>query len=110
MSKKIKFKSAEEKQRYEENQRQWELLQAKYASSKPLRNVKVKSPVVNSLVIRETHSDKIKSFSTPGGSTALKESKVYSGDKLIGIGTLHKSNCIPVFRQDDAKDLSSMRR
>jgi len=36
--------------------------------------------------------------------------KVYTGDKMIGIGTLHKSNAVPIFSSDDAKDQASMRR
>jgi hypothetical protein len=40
-----------------------------------------------------------------------KEPMVYSGErKLLGIGTMHKSNMVPVFSEDDAKDLSTMRR
>ena len=30
--------------------------------------------------------------------------------QLVGIGTLHKSNAIPIFSDEDAKDLSKMRR
>jgi len=36
--------------------------------------------------------------------------KVYTGDKMIGIGTLHKSNAVPIFSDDDAKDQALMRR
>jgi hypothetical protein len=35
---------------------------------------------------------------------------VYTGDKMMGIATLHKSNAVPVFTSDEAKDISSMRR
>lgn len=34
----------------------------------------------------------------------------YTGTKIKGIGTMHKSNAIPVFSDDEAKDISSMRR
>lgn len=34
----------------------------------------------------------------------------YTGDKMIGIGTLHKSNAVPVFNDTEAKDMSKMRR
>ena len=34
----------------------------------------------------------------------------YTGGNMVGIGTLHKSNAIPIFSDDDAKDLSKMRR
>lgn len=36
--------------------------------------------------------------------------KVYTGTKIIGIGTMHKSNAVPVFSDDEAKEISSMRR
>ena len=42
---------------------------------------------------------------------AKKEPKVYDGErKLIGIGILHKSNLVPIFDEEHAKDLSKMRR
>lgn len=42
---------------------------------------------------------------------ARKEPKVYDGErKLIGIGILHKSNLVPIFDEEHAKDLSKMRR
>ena len=34
----------------------------------------------------------------------------YTGTKVVGISTLHKSNGIPVFSQEEAKDISKMRR
>jgi hypothetical protein len=36
--------------------------------------------------------------------------KVYTGDKMIGIGTLHKSNAVPVFTAEEALDMAKMRR
>jgi hypothetical protein len=45
-----------------------------------------------------------------GHGTAKKESNVYTGDKMLGIGTLHKSNAVPVFSQEDAQDMAKMRR
>jgi len=34
----------------------------------------------------------------------------YTGTKVKGIGTMHKSNAVPVFSDDEAKDISKMRR
>ena len=34
----------------------------------------------------------------------------YTGTKVKGIATLHKSNGVPVFTDQEAKDISSMRR
>ena len=40
-----------------------------------------------------------------------RESKTYSGErKLIGIATMHKSNMVPVFAEQDAVDIAQMRR
>jgi hypothetical protein len=44
------------------------------------------------------------------GVASKKEANTYTGDKIIGIGNLHKSNLVPVFKEEDAKDLASMRR
>ena len=56
---------------------------------------------------RETQ--KIKSLSTPGGSTAAVH-KVYTGDKILGITIVHKSCLQPVFNQQEAIDAANMRR
>jgi viroplasmin and RNaseH domain-containing protein len=44
------------------------------------------------------------------GSAKKAEVKVYTGTKMIGIGTMHKSNSVPIFTDDEAKAISSMRR
>ena len=38
------------------------------------------------------------------------QGKVYTGDKMKGIGTLHKSNAVPIFTDEEARDQASMRR
>jgi hypothetical protein len=52
------------------------------------------------------------SLSTGGFAPCTKkEPMVYSGErKLLGIATLHKSNMVPVFDEQDAKDIARMRR
>lgn len=44
------------------------------------------------------------------GVTFAKKPNVYTGDKLLGIATMHKSNMVPVFSQEDAEEISRMRR
>jgi len=45
------------------------------------------------------------------GGTSKKERLIYSGKrKLLGIATMHKSNMVPVFDKEDAKDIAKMRR
>jgi len=62
----------------------------------------------------ELHKERLPS-NLPSKDTGLgvaskKEANTYTGDKIIGIGNLHKSNLVPVFKEQDAKDLASMRR
>ena len=45
-----------------------------------------------------------------GGNATLAPAKVYTGSEMIGIGQLHKSNAIPIFKKSDAEDLAKMRR
>lgn len=48
---------------------------------------------------------------TSGGScTKPIEGKVYTGTAMKGIGTLHKSNAVPIFTDEEAKDQANMRR
>lgn len=35
---------------------------------------------------------------------------VYTGTAMKGIGTLHKSNAVPIFTDEEARDQASMRR
>ena len=51
----------------------------------------------------------IKSVDT-GGNATLKPAKVYTGTKVKGIATMHKSNAVPVFSNEEAIDISKMRR
>ena len=47
----------------------------------------------------------------PVFSGVKKQEFTYSGErKLIGIGLLHKSNLVPVWDEQDAKEISKMRR
>lgn len=45
-----------------------------------------------------------------GTCTKPIHGKVYTGTKMKGIGTLHKSNAVPIFTDEEAKDQANMRR
>lgn len=48
---------------------------------------------------------------TIGGScTKPIHGKVYTGTAMKGIGTLHKSNAVPIFTDEEARDQATMRR
>jgi hypothetical protein len=55
-------------------------------------------------------TDSIPSVDTGRGIAVKPADKVYTGDAMIGIGQLHKSNGIPIFSKEDAVDISKMRR
>jgi hypothetical protein len=42
--------------------------------------------------------------------TFKKDTQFYTGDKVKGIGTLHKSNAVPIFTDQEAIDQANMRR
>jgi len=44
------------------------------------------------------------------GSTAKVNPKQYTGDQMLGVATMHKSNAVPVFNTESARDISNMRR
>ena len=45
-----------------------------------------------------------------GGNATMAPAKVYTGTKVKGIATMHKSNAVPVFSDEEAIDISRMRR
>lgn len=62
---------------------------------------------------RETMQPDMSGYQSRGigyGIAAKPEPKVYTGNKLLGIATMHKSNMVPVFSTADAADISRMRR
>jgi len=48
--------------------------------------------------------------SKDSGVAAKPQPKVYTGDKLLGIATMHKSNMVPIFSNKEAEDVAKMRR
>ena len=52
----------------------------------------------------------LKSLNSGLGVATLAPAKVYTGTKVKGIATMHKSNAVPVFSDEEAVDISKMRR
>tara|TARA_R100001129_G_scaffold9872_1_gene6774 strand:+ start:1745 stop:2044 length:300 start_codon:yes stop_codon:yes gene_type:complete len=50
------------------------------------------------------------SLGTDNGVALKKDTMYYTGNNVKGIGTLHKSNAVPVFTDAEAKDQATMRR
>jgi hypothetical protein len=111
----FKYRNAEEAQKARELDSSWkELLkrQGVAAEEKKRRRALAAEPLVYNLtgVTDRAGTAHIPSRDTGGGVAALAPAKVYTGTELIGIGQLHKSNGIPIFRKQDAEDLARMRR
>jgi len=51
-----------------------------------------------------------KSNSTDVGVAAKKEPQKYTGTLVKGIATMHKSNAVPIIDEEQARDISRMRR
>ena len=118
---KHKFRSAEQANMARRNADSWNELLEKYNAkvvveqSKRVRagsskNVATYRNDWRSRVDPSRLTDHIPSLDTGVAVAARPADKVYTGDAMIGIGQLHKSNGIPVFRQEDAVDVSKMRR
>jgi hypothetical protein len=56
------------------------------------------------------HKEMYPSLNTMAGSTAKPEPKVYTGTLIKGIATMHKSNAVPVINDEQAMEISRMRR
>jgi hypothetical protein len=88
-------------------QADWEALLKKYEPTKAI--VKTSKPLPKSKpFIRETPH--YPSLNSGFHDTTKKQVHKYTGDKMIGIGTLHKSNAVPIFSEDDAREQARMRR
>lgn len=86
---------------------EWDDIVKKYAPKKKL-NIKVQAWQPAKSYVRETqHYPSLNSF---GGAATKAPAKIYTGDKMLGIATLHKSNAVPVFQAEDAVEISKMRR
>jgi hypothetical protein len=55
-------------------------------------------------------SPKIASLDTGFIACVKKSGNSYTGEKIKGIGTMHKSNAVPIFTDNEAKEIASMRR
>ena len=110
---KVKFRNAEEARKSRELDASWQELQKKWdvdADEKRRRRAMRAEPLSYKLSSPAERSTRhIPSLSTPGHSTATVH-KVYTGDKVLGIATMHKSNAVPVFAQEEAIAISNMRR
>jgi hypothetical protein len=112
---KVKFRNAEEARRARDLDESWKQLQKKWevdAEDKKKRRALSAEPLNYSLStpVGRTNTHHIKSLGTNNGVASLPAAKVYTGTKIKGIGTMHKSNAVPIFSDEEAVAISQMRR
>jgi len=112
---KQKFRNAEEARKSRELDASWKELQKKWGLEAEERKRKraLSAPTLSSSkpFTRDT-GPRIPSLN--GGAdmspATKKEPPKYTGNLIKGIATMHKSNAVPVFSDEQAVDISKMRR
>ena len=115
--KKVKYKSAEEKRKALEAEKQWQAmakehgLSAKPSNSRSLKDALKKKSYTPPAPAYRGSDSKPPSLvtNTKGGGSRVTTQK-YTGTLITGIATMHKSNAVPVIDQAQAIEISKMRR
>ena len=112
---KIKFRNSAEAQKARQLDADWKELQKKWdidADDKKRKRALAAEPLQYTLSApagRETV--RINSLDTGHkGAVRTKDIPQYTGTKIKGIGTMHKSNAVPIFSDEQAVEISRMRR
>ena len=109
-----KFRNADEARKARELDSSWQELQKKWAvdaEEKKRKRALAAEPLTYRLTAPagRGNTKHIPSVDT-GGTATLAPAKVYTGNMVKGIATMHKSNAVPVFSNEEAIDISKMRR
>ena len=108
---KKKFASSEAKRKFEEQAASWQAILDKYGDKKVVKEIKKTLKDVYKLEVPAGRSTShIPSRDTGFVPCVKAPDKVYTGTAIKGIGTMHKSNAVPVFSDEQAVDIAKMRR
>ena len=111
---KQKFASSDAKRKSEQLDKEWQELQKRWgveADERKRQRAMEAEPLSYTLSVPAGRSTAhIKSLGQDSGVATLAQPKVYTGTKVKGIATMHKSNAVPVFSDEQAIDISKMRR
>jgi hypothetical protein len=111
-----KFRNADEARRARELAADWQELQNKWnvdAEDKRRRRAMKAEPLSYQLTtpVGRTNTAHIPSRDTGhSGAVASKPVPQYTGTAMIGVGVMHKSNSVPIFSDQEAVEISRMRR
>lgn len=113
---KQKFRNAEAAQKARSAEAEWKALKERWGveDQERKRNKALKAPAMSSYTLsyppgREPKQH-IPSKETGVGIAVRPADKVYTGTAMLGVATMHKSNAVPVFSEEDAVEIARMRR
>ena len=112
---KQKFASAEHARKARELEESWkELLKTQGVEADERRRRRAMSAEPLSYTLSappgRSTTHHIPSLVTGGTHSTARVEKVYTGTKILGIGTMHKSNAVPIFSDEEAEAIAHMRR
>jgi hypothetical protein len=112
-----KWTSAEAKKRAERLQAEWEQrlgtfkkMAPRFSGATPPPNIPTGTLIVTATVPPGRETPYIASRDTGWVACVTPANQAYTGTKVKGIGTMHKSNAVPIFSDEEAVDISKMRR
>lgn len=113
---KKKWASAEAKRKAEQLDEQWKAKLKSWGVEAEQKKHKraMSADVMPASVMPKTppgrETAKVASQDTGWVTCSKVSDQQYTGTKIKGIGTMHKSNAVPVFSDEEAVDISKMRR
>ena len=112
---KVKFRNADEARKARELDESWQkLLRAQGVEAEDQKRSRALKAEPLSYTLSAPagrgNTRHIPSLNSGAGVATLAPAKVYTGTKVKGIATMHKSNAVPVFSDEEAIDISRMRR
>lgn len=110
---KKKWASAEQKRKAEQLEESWKQLQKRHGveiESKKRNRAMTADTLKSKPGIYRRETQHIASLPFTAGPCTKAPDKVYTGTAIKGIGTMHKSNAVPIFSDEQAIEISKMRR
>lgn len=111
---KMKFRNADQARQYREQESEWAELKKRWGAEsedrRRTRGLTATTYVPPKMEFRGAEMLSKPSLSTGVGVATKSASPVYTGNKVKGIGTMHKSNAVPIFSDEEAVEISQMRR
>ena len=112
---KVKFKSAAEAQRARQLQADWNSLQKKWGVETEQKRQKraLAQPPLEYKLTTPSGRETIRHGSVDTGhlgAISSKQTQKYTGNNMLGIGQMAKSNAVPIFSKEEAIAVATMRR